>query len=27
MNKMGAGTVGDARAFTIIMAMWQGLAG
>jgi CubicO group peptidase (beta-lactamase class C family) len=26
MNKMGSGTVGDARAFTIIMAMWQGLA-
>ncbi len=26
MNKMGSGTVGDARAFTIISAMWQALA-
>ena len=26
MNKMGLGTVGDARAFTIISAMWQALA-
>jgi CubicO group peptidase (beta-lactamase class C family) len=26
MNKMGAGTVGDARGFSIIMAMWQALA-
>ena len=25
MNKMGAGTVGDMRAFSIIMAMWQAL--
>ena len=25
MNKMGAGTVGDLRAFSIIMAMWQAL--
>ena len=27
MNKMGSGTVGDMRAFSIIMAMWQGLSG
>jgi CubicO group peptidase (beta-lactamase class C family) len=26
MNKMGSGTVGDARGFGIIMAMWQALA-
>ena len=26
MNKMGNGTVGDTRAFSIIMAMWQALA-
>jgi CubicO group peptidase (beta-lactamase class C family) len=26
MNKMGAGTVGDNRAFSIISAMWQALA-
>jgi CubicO group peptidase (beta-lactamase class C family) len=25
MNKMGSGTVGDMRAFSIIMAMWQAL--
>jgi len=27
MNKMGGGTLGDNRAFGLIMAMWQGLAG
>src|ERR1700722_7708954 len=26
MNKMGSGTVGDARGFGMIMAMWQALA-
>ena len=26
MNKMGGGTVGDARGFSMIMAMWQALA-
>ncbi len=26
MNKMGSGTLGDMRAFSIIMAMWQALA-
>jgi len=26
MNKMGSGTVGDARGFSMIMAMWQALA-
>jgi CubicO group peptidase (beta-lactamase class C family) len=27
MNKMGAGTLGDMRAFSIMSAMWQALAG
>ena len=26
MNKMGSGTVGDARGFSMIMDMWQALA-
>ena len=26
MNKMGSGTVGDTRSFSIVGAMWQALA-
>jgi hypothetical protein len=25
MNKMGGGTVGDARGFSMLMAIWQAL--